>query len=84
MIRWHQSFIELIKAVLFWFAIQIPDLLEEFRWDASLHPSYFPDLAPSDFLLFPAEAASWEKTRLDFFTNCAPEIRRRVSNNITL
>lgn len=34
-------------------ARQTQDLLEEFRWDVFGHPPYSPDLAPSDFHLFP-------------------------------
>ncbi|UYV75847.1 hypothetical protein LAZ67_13001551 [Cordylochernes scorpioides] len=29
-------------------------LLENFKWEIFTHPTYFPDLAPSDFHLFPA------------------------------
>ena len=31
----------------------IADLLAQFGWDFLTHPSYSPDLAPSDFHLFP-------------------------------
>lgn len=34
-------------------ARQTQDLLESFRWDVFGHPPYSPDLAPSDFHLFP-------------------------------
>jgi histone-lysine N-methyltransferase SETMAR len=28
-------------------------MLQEFRWEVFEHPAYSPDLAPSDFRLFP-------------------------------
>ncbi len=30
------------------------ELLQQFQWDVLRHPPYSPDLAPSDFALFPA------------------------------
>ena len=38
-------------------------LLREFRWEALPHPPYSPDLAPSDFFLFPKLKESFKGTR---------------------
>jgi histone-lysine N-methyltransferase SETMAR len=35
-------------------AIATQELLQHFRWTVLEHPAYSPDLAPSDFHLFPA------------------------------
>ncbi|GBO32348.1 hypothetical protein AVEN_214688-1 [Araneus ventricosus] len=37
----------------------IQQLLEQFNWDVSYHPAYSPDLATSDFHLFP-ELNNWQ------------------------
>ncbi|GBN28834.1 hypothetical protein AVEN_129562-1 [Araneus ventricosus] len=39
-------------------AVVTQQLLEEFKWDLSDHPAYSPDLATSDFHLFP-ELENW-------------------------
>ena len=39
------------------------DLLREFRWEVIPHPPYSPDLAPSDFFLFPKLKESLKGTR---------------------
>lgn len=40
-------------------------LLREFRWETLPHPPYSPDLAPSDFFLFPKLKESLKGTRFD-------------------
>ncbi|GBO10529.1 hypothetical protein AVEN_247041-1 [Araneus ventricosus] len=41
-------------------AVVTQQLLEQFKWDLSVHPAYSPDLMTSDFHLFP-ELKNWPK-----------------------
>ncbi|GBO18051.1 hypothetical protein AVEN_189771-1 [Araneus ventricosus] len=53
-------------------------LLEQFKWNVSEHPVYSPDLAPSDFHLFP-ELKNWQG-RQSFQKN---EIQRSIKAHLT-
>ena len=39
----------------------VRDVLKEFRWELLPHPPYSPDLAPSDFFLFPKTQRTLER-----------------------
>ncbi|UYV77404.1 hypothetical protein LAZ67_15000883 [Cordylochernes scorpioides] len=43
-----------VMVIVFWDSRTTQTLLENFKWEIFTHPPYSPDLAPSDFHLFPA------------------------------
>ncbi|KZC13189.1 Histone-lysine N-methyltransferase SETMAR [Dufourea novaeangliae] len=56
-------------------------LLQQFGWDIITHPPYSPDLAPSDYHLFPKLKEHSAGTRFSNDVEVKDEVQRFVTNN---
>ena len=53
----------------------VRETLREFRWQMKPHPPYSPDLAPSDYFLFPKLKAHLKGTRFQGIERAKQEVK---------